>query len=61
MLAEVIMPRGTIYSGPLSPELYSEAQSSQGAKGSGLEKQLEYLCGFSMKSITVKTLTSKSL
>ena len=61
MPTEVIMPRGPIYSGLLSPELCSEAQSSQAAKGSGLEKQLEYLCGFSMESIMVKTLTSKSL
>lgn len=42
VLAEIIMPRGKIYSGPLSPDPNSKALSSQAAKGTGLEKQAEY-------------------
>ena len=61
MLAEIIMPGGKIYSGPLSPDPYSQALSSQAAKGPGLEKQLEYSIGFSMKSITIKTSIAISL
>lgn len=61
VLAEIIMPRGKIYSGPLSPDPNSKAPSSQTAKGTGLEKQAEYPVSFSMESITFKILISISL
>lgn len=42
VLAEIIMPRGKIYSGPFSPDPNSKALSSPAAKGTELEKQAEY-------------------
>lgn len=47
VLADIIVPWGKIYSGPLFPDTCFKALSSQAAKGTRLEKQLEYPVGFS--------------